>query len=802
MKFTFSWLKDYLDTTATLDDITDALNKIGLEVEGVENMAEKLAGFSVAKVRKASKHPDADRLQVCEVETADGIIQVVCGAPNARTGMTGIFAPVGTHIPGTGVDLQKGVIRGVESAGMLCSERELMLSDDHEGIIDLDDNLTIGTPAAEALGMDDPVIDIAITPNRPDALGVYGIARDLAACGLGTLKPLKIEPVEGTYDSPVSVSLDFKDGDTTPAPCFIGRHFRGVKNGPSPKWMQNRLRAIGLRPISALVDITNYVTFAFSRPLHVFDVAKINGNIHARLARKGESLAALDGKTYELDETMTVIADDERPEGLAGVIGGEASGCDENTTEVFLEVAYFDPVRTAMTGRKLNIMTDARYRFERGIDPQFMHPGAEIATRLILDICGGEASRKVIAGSPPDHTRSYLLRNTRVKTLGGLDISLDRQREILMALGFSLTARDQGLDCAVPSWRPDVHGEADLVEEVCRIHGLDNIPAVPLDRSHAVTKPVLNNMQKRMLLTRRTLASRGMHEAVTWSFLKKEYAQAFGGGSKQLELANPMSSDLTDMRPSLIPNLVSAAGRNAARGFANVSLFEVAQAYAGLEPEDETLRAAGVRRGDTGPRHWSEKPRAFNAYDVKADALAALEAAGAPVQSLQVVKGAPQWFHPGRSGTFQLGPKNQLGWFGELHPRILAMMDVSGPLVAFEIVFDNIPAARSARIARPALEISDLMPVTRDFAFVVDTKVEAEQMIRAARGADKKLISNVSVFDVFEDSSLGKDKKSIALEITLQPREKSLTDAEIETVSSKVIEKVTKATGAILRGQG
>ncbi len=799
MKFTLSWLKDYLETDASVDEIAEALTGIGLEVESVENPGEALKPFKVAKVKEARQHPNADRLRVCDVETEDGLVQVVCGAPNARTGMTGIFAAPGTHIPGTGVDLQVGSIRGVESAGMLCSERELMISEEHDGIIGLPGEFAIGTPAAEALGLDDPVIDIAITPNRPDALGVYGVARDLAARGIGKLKPRVVEPVQGTFKSPIDDSLKF-DGDTSPCPMFVGRYFRGVSNGPSPDWLQKRLRAIGLRPISILVDITNYVTYSHGRPLHVFDAKKVTGNICARLAEPGETLLALDGKEYEFDDSMTMIADDAGPEAIGGIMGGELSGCTEDTTDVFLEAAYFDPIRTATTGRKLGILSDARYRFERGVDPLFVEPGAELATRLILDLCGGEASDLIVAGRAPVNERSYTLRTTRVKDLGGIDVPADEQKRILSALGFEVTETGDGFECSVPSWRPDVHGEADLVEEVCRIVGLDTIPPAAMSRDYAVARPVLNTLQRRMLAARRELAGRGLNEAVTWSFQPEEHAVLFGGGSADLKLANAISSELTDMRPSLLANLITAAGRNMDRGFADVRLFEVGQAYAGRAPEDETLNAAGIRRGNTGSRHWEQASRAVHAFGAKADALATLEAAGAPVQSLQVVQGAPGWFHPGRSGTIQLGPKNQLGWFGEIHPRILNRLDVKGPLVAFEVVLNRIPDRRKTSAAKAPFDASDLMAVTRDFAFVLDNDVAADKVIRAAKGADKALITDVSVFDLFTGASIGEGKKSLAIEVTLQPRERTLTDEEIDAVAAKVVQQVSKATGGVLRG--
>jgi len=800
MKFTLKWLKQHLDTDATLEEICDGLVGVGLEVEGVVDPAGALKAFTICRVTEARQHPDADRLRVCDVETGDGMVQVVCGAPNARTGLVGVFAAPGTHIPGTGVDLAVGTIRGVESAGMLCSERELMISDSHDGIIDLAEGFPVGMSAAEALGLDDPVLDVAITPNRPDALGVYGIARDLAAKGLGKLKPLQVLDIKGTYDSPIRVDLRFDDQDPVPCSMFVGRHIRGVKNGPSPDWLQRRLMAIGLRPISALVDITNYITFGYGRPLHVFDADKVHGTVHARMAKPGETLLALDGREYALDATMTVIADDNGAEGIAGIIGGEGSGCDGNTTSVFIEAALFDPVRTAATGRKLGVITDARYRFERGVDPAFVEAGAELATQMIMDLCGGEPSRLVIAGEAPLNTRSYDLRKTRVRSLGGIDVPEARQVEILEALGFGVTDKGGVLSCAVPTWRPDVHGEADLVEEVCRIYGLDRVQPVAMQRPHAVARPVLTIRQKRMLAARRTLAGRGLNEAVTWSFLPSQQADLFGGGQPELKLANPISVELSDMRPSLIANLVAATGRNVDRGQAQVGLFEVGQVYAGDQPQDETLRAAAVRRGQTGPRHWGGKARNVDAFDAKADLIAALAAAGAPVASLQAVQGAPSWFHPGRSGTVRLGPKNQLGWFGEIHPRVLDAMDVRGPLVAFEMNIDAIPEPRSAQAARPPMDTSDLLPVKRDFAFVVGSDIPAESLLRAARGADKVLVSDVSVFDVFEGGNLGEGKRSLAIEVTLQPRDTTLTEEEIEAVSKAIVTGVSKATGATLRG--
>jgi phenylalanyl-tRNA synthetase beta chain len=801
VKFTLAWLKEHLETDAALDEIVSGLLSVGLEVEEVEDRSASLAPFTVGHVRRAEKHPNADRLSVCIVETSRGEIQVVCGAPNARTGMKGIFAPAGSELPGTGKRFEKGVIRGVESHGMLLSESELAISDDHASIIEVDPALAVGTPAARALGLDDAMIYVKVTANRPDALGVRGIARDLAARGLGSLKPLEARAVQGSYRSPIGVDLRFADGDTRPCPLFIGRHFRGVVNRPSPDWLKRRLTAIGLRPISALVDVTNYLMMSYGRPLHVFDADQLEGGIHVRLARQGEPIAALDGRTYELDSTMTVIADEAGAQAIGGVIGGEPSGCTPETRNVFLEVALFDPVRTAATGRKLNIHSDARYRFERGVDPEFAAPGAELATAMILDLCGGEASAPVIAGKSPFVERRYTLRHGRVKSLAGIEVEAAEQQRILTALGFAVAKTEAGLSCSPPSFRPDIGGEADLVEEVCRIVGLDRVPLAAMARPAPVARPVLTRLQKRTLAARRRLASRGLNEAVTWSFLPGEQAALFSEGERNpdLILANPVSSALTDMRPSLIPNLIAAVGRNQARGFTNIGLFEVGQAYAGDRPQDESLRAGGVREGASGPRHWSERPRPVDVFDAKADALAALEAAGAPLASLKVVAEGPSWLHPGRRGVFRLGSRSTLAVFGEINPRVLRTMDVKGPIVAFEVMLENIPGPRARSAARAALTVCDLMPLHRDFAFLIGAEVEAGEVVKAARDADKSLISDVAVFDLFTGAAVADGKRSIAIDVTITPRERTLTDAEIEALSRKIIAAVGKATGGVLR---
>jgi phenylalanyl-tRNA synthetase beta chain len=798
MKFTLAWLREHLETDATLDEITFALTDLGLEVESTHDPAERLAAFTVGEVLEAGSHPDADRLRVCRVATRDGERQIVCGAPNARAGIKVVVAQPGDHIPGIDLTLKVGTIRGVESHGMMLSEREMEISDEHSGIVELPADAPVGARYVDVVRFD-PVIEIAVTPNRPDALGVAGIARDLAARGLGRLRTPAIDPVPGVFPNPVAVYLA-PDVASEACPLFAGRLIRGVTNGPSPAWLQERLRAIGLRPISALVDITNYVTYDRARPLHVFDADKVLAPITVRLARPGERMVALDGKDYTFDGTETLVCDANGPESIGGVMGGARSGVTEATTTVFVESAWFDPIRTARTGRRLRILSDARYRFERGVDPAFVETGAEIATRLILDLCGGAASNLVIAGKALEWARSYALHKTRVESLGGVRVPGEEQKRILTDLGFTVRETGGAFECAVPSWRPDVRGEADLVEEVCRIHGLDKVPPAPMARPQAVARPVLSQLQRRMVAARRRLAERGLNEAVTWSFLPQAHAELFGGGAKELQLVNPISSELSEMRPSLIPNLISAAGRNVARGLSDVALFELGQAYAGSRPEDETLRAAGVRRGNFEPRHWAVPQRPVDVFDAKADVLAALEAAGAPVASLQVARGGPAWFHPGRSATLQLGPKTVLGWFGEIHPRVLDRMDVKGPLVAFELVLNAVPEARAKSATRPALVASDLMPVKRDFAFLMDAGVEAERVVKAARSADKALIDDVSVFDVFAGGALGEGKKSIAIEVTLQPRQRTLTEAEIEAVSRKVVDQVTRATGATLRG--
>ncbi len=803
MKFTLGWLKDHLDTKASLDDIAQALTALGLEVESVRDTARVYEPFRVAQVVTAEKHPDADRLKVCIVDTGTEKLQVVCGAPNARAGMKAVFAPVGSHIPGTGMDLKKGSIRGQESCGMLVSAREMGLSDEHEGIIEVPDNVAVGTKLATLYGLDDPVIEIALTPNRADCAGVRGIARDLAAAGLGTLKKLDEKPVKGAFKSPVDVKLVFDKGAVSACPLFIGRYIRGVKNGPSPDWLQKRLKAIGLRPISALVDITNYVSYDLCRPLHVFDADRLKGDIHVRLARKGETLEALNEKSYELDDFMTVVCDDSGVLGLGGVIGGTSTGCTPGTVNVYLECAYFDPARTARTGRALQIDSDARYRFERGIDPAFTVPAAEIATRLILDMCGGEAGAVVQAGAVPEDGRSITHDPAYVAQLAGLDIGEKRQKEILEDLGFGVSAKGGQWTVRPPSWRGDIEGRPDLVEEIVRINGYDAIPPASLVRAAPLTQSAETLLGGRARRARNVLAARGMNESITWSFLPHDLAEKFGANDNQaagaLRLVNPISADLDQMRPSLLPNLIVAAGRNRDKGFPDAALFEVGPVFTSPKNSGQMAVAGGVRSGSTQPRHWSGAERPADVFDVKADALAVLEACGVAAQGLQIGRDCPEWYHPGRAGILMQGTQ-VIACFGEIHPALLEDMGIKGAAAGFEVFLDRIPAPRRKNgPAKSLLVLSPLQPVLRDFAFVVDRGVEASALVRAVRSADNDLIKAADLFDVYEGAGIAADKKSVALSVTIQPREKTLTDNEIEAVAEKIIKAVISKTGAQLR---
>ncbi|MGY8710539.1 phenylalanine--tRNA ligase subunit beta [Bradyrhizobium sp. 18BD] len=801
MKFTLSWLKDHLDTDEPLEKLADKLTMIGLEVENIEDKAKALKPFTIAKVISAEQHPNADRLRVCMVDTGDGgaPVQVVCGAPNARAGLVSVFSPPGTYIPGKDITLGVGTIRGVESRGMLCSAAELQISNDHDGIMELPADAPIGAGYAEWAALGDPVIEINLTPNRQDCTGVHGIARDLAAADMGKFKDPTIKPIKGEFPCPVKVTVE----DATLCPGFALRLVRGVKNGPSPEWLQKRLTAIGLRPINALVDITNFMTYDRARPLHVFDAKKVTGNLVVRHAREGETLLALDGRTYNLDPAICVIADEHGVESLAGIMGGEASGCDENTTDVLIESALWNEINIAQTGRKLGINSDARYRFERGVDPAFMVPGLELATKLVIEMCGGTPSENVVVGKAFGDDRVIDFPVTEVKRLSGIEVPQPEMKRILTHLGFMMAGPGPVVKVAVPSWRSDVHGKADIVEEVVRIFGVDKVPMTPFERGDDARKSVLTPLQLRTRRARRALASRGIIEAVTWSFITKTAAKLFGGGQRELEVANPIASDLSDMRPTLHAGLIAAAQANANRGASDVALFEVGQIFRGDRPQDQFMAASGVRRGFASSeglgRHWTGSAQA-DVFDAKADALAVLAAAGAPMQALQIVAGGPAWLHPGRSGTIQIGPQNVLGTFGEVHPRALEALGADGPLVVFEVILDRIPEAKKKPTrAKPLIELSAFQPVSRDFAFIVDRGVKAGDIVRAAQGVDKKLITGVNVFDVYEGKGIDDGKKSIAVAVTLQPREKTLTDQEIDAVAATIVAEVTKKTGGTLR---
>ncbi|PZM12278.1 phenylalanine--tRNA ligase subunit beta [Rhizobium tubonense] len=806
MKFTLSWLKEHLETEATLDEICARLTMIGLEVDAVDDKAA-FKPFVIAKVLSAEKHPQADRLKVLMVDTGNGVpIQVVCGAPNARAGLIGAFAAPGIYVPGIDVTLTVGNIRGVESHGMMCSEKELEISDNHDGIIDLPADAPVGTSYAAYAGLDDPMIDVNLTPNRPDCTGVYGIARDLAASGLGRLK-VRSTPkiaVEGETTTDVKLELD----DARLCPGFALRLVRGVRNGPSPRWMQQRLMAIGLRPISALVDITNYMTFDQGRPMHVFDAAKVKGDLVVRRAHDGETVLALDTREYKLSSSNVVIADDNGIESIGGVMGGEHSGCDENTTDVLIESALWDAMNIAKTGRSLGIITDARYRFERGVDPEYMVPGLERTTELVLEICGGNAARSKVVGYKGYEAKLVDFPLSEVKRLTGLEVSADESKSILTKLGFSVSGSGEHVSVSVPSWRPDVDGKADLVEEVMRIHGVDNIKPAPLASHAAVNGKILTTLQIRTRIAKRALSARGMLEAVTWSFISTDQATLFGGGSDALRLANPIAADMSDMRPSLLPGLLSAAQRNSDKGYGDVAIFEVSGTYESDKPEGQRRVAGGVRRGTASMsgsgRMWSNAAKGggkpVDVFDAKADALAVLEACGLPMGNIQIEQGGPGWYHPGRSGTIKMGPKVVLGYFGEFHPKTLEALDVSGALCGFEVYVDAMPEPKKkATRTKPALELSPFQSVRRDFAFVVDKAVEAGAIIRAATGADRRLVTGVNVFDVFEGASLGEGKKSVAIEVQIQPADRTLTDEDFEVLTQKIIANVAKATGGVLR---
>jgi phenylalanyl-tRNA synthetase beta chain len=809
MKFTLSWLKDHLKTKATVDEIATRLSAIGLEVESVDNPADKLAAFRVARIVKAGKHPNADKLQVVQVEVEKGapLLEVVCGAPNARAGLIGVFAPLGTYIPGSKITLEKKPVRGIVSNGMMCSAAELELSAEAAGIIELPADMAshVGGRYVEVMELADPVFEVKLTPNRPDCTGVRGIARDLAAAGLGTLKPEKaISGVEGAAPCPTDIKLEFSKETRSACPVFAARCIKGVTNGPSPAWLQTRLKAVGLRPINALVDVTNYISLDRGRPLHVYDADKLKGAVRARLGKVGEKFLGLDGKEHAVDETMCVIADDNGPLGLGGIIGGEASSSIEATVNVLIESAYFDPARTAATGRKTGLVTDARYRFERGVDPAFVVPGLDLATQMILKICGGKPSKATVAGAVPEGRHSITFDTGKVAKLAGLDLPEGEIRTILESLGCDVLGKGDVVSVTTPSWRPDLHGPADLVEEVVRIAGLDRVPATPLPRPAGVARPVLTERQKRARRARRTLAARGLVEAITWSFIPAAEAKAFGGGAAALELSNPISTEMSSMRPGLLPGLLAALKRNRNRGFSDAALFELGQAYRGDKADEQYLSASGVRAGTAklggSGRHWDGAAKDVDLFDAKADVFAVVAALGIDPAKAQISRDAPAWYHPGRSGTLRLGPKTILAHFGELHPVTLKALDVAAPVAAFEVFLEALPVQKTKGRAKPRLEAADLLPVHRDFAFVLDRDVPAGDVVRAAAGADKTLIREVSVFDVFEGGALADEgKKSLAIEVTLQPTTETLTDKDIEAVVQKVAAAVKSATGGEIR---
>ena len=796
MKFTLSWLKDHLETDASAAEIAHAMTAAGLEVEHVLDPSAKLAPFSVAKIVEAVQHPNADRLRVCQVDTADGRREIVCGAPNARAGLTTIYAPLGAYVPGSGITLEARPVRGVVSNGMLCSARELEVSEESDGLVELDGALAVGTPAAQVFAAD-PVIDFEVTPNRPDWLGVDGIARDLAATGLGRLKVAPVEPVAGVFPCPIKVVLE----DRQACPLFAGRLVRGVRNGASPPWLQARLRAIGLRPISALVDITNFLSYDRDRPLHVYDAAKIAGDtLTVRLARAGEAMAALDGRTYAATPETTVIADASGVIDLGGVMGGESTGVSEQTTEVFIEAAWFDPIRTAQTGRDLGLISDAQYRFARGVDPGFVVPGLELATRMVMELCGGEPSIPVLEGDLPQARGPIDFDPALVEGLTGLKVDRARIAAILEALGFQVEAGDI-LRVQPPSWRRDVEGPADLVEEIARIEGLAALPSTPLPDAAPPIGGVVTPRQARVRVARQTLAALGYAETLGWSFTSQALAELFGGGASALGLANPIASELDCMRPSALPGLLQAVGRNAARGLADCALFEVGPVFADDTPQGQRTAVAAVL-APHAPRRW-DGGAAEDVYTLKGQLMALLEALGAPVGSLQVVQGSsPPWWNPGRSARVQLGPKAVLAEFGALHPGVLKALDLIAPVYGFELWLEAIPEPRrgGARSARAALELSPLMPLSRDFAFVVARERNAGELVRAAAGADRALITGVQVFDVYEGEGVPEGHKSVALQVTLQPRDRTLAEAEIEALSAKVVAAVQKAAGGRLRG--
>ncbi|AQX28675.1 MULTISPECIES: phenylalanine--tRNA ligase subunit beta [unclassified Bartonella] len=803
MKFTLSWLKDHLETNESLNEICDKLTAIGLEVDHVEDRS-CLTGFLIAKILTAIKHPDADKLQVLSVDIGSGTpIQVVCGASNARPGLVGVLALPGTYVPGLNMTLSVGKIRGVESFGMMCSQAELDLSDENCGIIELSKDAPIGMSFVTYAGLDDPVIDIGLTPNRSDCTGVRGIARDLAAAGIGKLKELSLPQLSFSFETSVKVSLDYSQ-DSSLCLGFSWCEIRNVQNGTSPQWMQRRLNAIGVRSMNALVDVTNYISFDLGRPLHVFDADKLKGTLSVRRGREGEQFQALNGKVYSLGFENCVIADEEGIIAIAGIMGGERTRCDEKTHRVIIESALWDSKNIAQTGRSLELISDARYRFERGVDPAFMESGLEIAIELVLRLCGGEASITQVIGYQKPEIKEIVFPFSELKRLTNLEMESEQAFAILTKLGFGIEGKGNVVTVKVPTWRHDVFGKADLVEEIMRIYGLDKIQPIPLKNFAEVKQKTLTFLQIFSHTARWILACRGMMEAITWSFISENQALAFGGGQAQLKLVNPIASNMSVMRPSLLPGLLVAAQGNIDRGFSDFALFEVSNVYEGDTPDKQQNVASGIRCGtekfEGAGRFWTGNTKVVDVFDAKADALAVLEACGIDSSKVQIEVGAPNWYHPGCSGVIKLGPKIILGFFGVFHPITLEKLDVSGPICGFEIFLDRIPEPKKkvTKIRTP-LNLSPFQMVRRDFAFVVDKETPSSLIVRAASRTDKKLIYSVQVFDLFEDPSLGQDKKSIAIEVAIQPFERTLTDEDLEKLALKIIENVTKTTGAYLR---
>jgi phenylalanyl-tRNA synthetase beta chain len=804
MRFTLSWLKEFLETTASLDNIIPTLNKIGLMVESVVNPAESLEGFVVAEILSVKPHPNADRLQVCEVSTGKETMQVVCGDLKAHVGMKSVLARPGMKIPGLGTVLKLSKIRDVESQGMLCSLKELGLTgEQQEGIINVDPSVTVGTPYAEVAGLNDSVIELDLTPNRSDCLGVYGIARDLMAAGIGDLIPLQIKPVKATFASPINVKIDLPEEAKSACPVFTGRVIRNVKNGQSPQWLQDRLKAIGLRPISTLVDVTNFMTYHINRPLHAFAADKLKGNLTIRLARSGETIKALNDKKYQLAPFMTVIADDQGVCALGGIIGGEESACTSETTTVFLESAYFDSVRTARTGRTLSILSDSRYRFERGVDPQMVQDGLELGTQMILDLCGGEASEVVIAGKIPSEKKTIRFNPELIKTLGAVSVEKNTSINILKNLGFTVDEKDNHLDVTVPSWRHDIDGPADLVEEVIRIVGYDNIELEelpsPLPEEAYESSPGSLQIAHRLQVARRALAARGLTECQTWSFISRKLDGLFGEVDEAMIITNPISQELEVMRPSLLPNLLAGVSRNHDRGLEDIALFEVGHQYGSRLPMNQEIVVAGVRSGTYTPRHWLRKTRNVDVYDAKSDFFSLLQAFGLDLDKVQVVaEGLPSWYHPGKSGRVQLGPKTCFGYFGEVHPKVLKQFNLTTPLVGFELLIAHIPLPK-AKGRKPTLKLSPFQPLTRDLAFILDKEMPVGEVLKSMRQVNQELITGIDVFDVYQGEGIPTGKKSVAFTIHIEPHERTLTDKEINTIIDQIINKVHTVNGGELR---